>query len=452
MSSKSQEETSEEIFSYFRMLEPNSNFRMSPYMSHDSNGVFPKRTETEFCSRLLHDHYMPFANQNPMGEMPGCCALCSSPFGMYVKSVINPIRGHSYQQSPDAGQNQQKQNNQRSFKDKDSSVLLNPFAKISICNKSEFRPSPDYPCLVNNSSGNSKESLSQQPSIKLGLKKNHNISPKERPFKKINTSVLLSHKSAALGLAESFSSMQCNSSNINCTYSSESATMRSSLQNPDYPCSVNNSSQNSNDSLSQEPSIELGGKKIHGISPKESPFKKINISVLLSHIQPASSLDSSSSSTQCNSSDINYTYYSESTTMQSPLQNPDYPCLVNNSFGNSDKSLFHELNGEPAVKKFRRIPPEERDAKYFERRRKNNIAAKKSRDARRNKEDSLAKTCKEYCDITIRLEAEACFLKESVRIKEQKLEEVTASLLSFRENCEGHVKDLFDETFESFLS
>lgn len=51
-----------------------------------------------------------------------------------------------------------------------------------------------------------------------------------------------------------------------------------------------------------------------------------------------------------------------------------------------------ELKPQPMIKKSRKqfVPDELKDDKYWARRRKNNIAAKRSRDARRQKENQIA--------------------------------------------------------------
>jgi thyrotrophic embryonic factor len=51
-----------------------------------------------------------------------------------------------------------------------------------------------------------------------------------------------------------------------------------------------------------------------------------------------------------------------------------------------------ELKPQPMIKKSRKIyvPPEAKDEKYWDRRRKNNVAAKRSRDARRIKENQIS--------------------------------------------------------------
>lgn len=51
-----------------------------------------------------------------------------------------------------------------------------------------------------------------------------------------------------------------------------------------------------------------------------------------------------------------------------------------------------ELKPQPMIKKSRKqfVPEELKDDKYWARRRKNNIAAKRSRDARRQKENQIA--------------------------------------------------------------
>ena len=50
-----------------------------------------------------------------------------------------------------------------------------------------------------------------------------------------------------------------------------------------------------------------------------------------------------------------------------------------------------DLKPQPMIKKSRKVyvPDEQKDDKYWERRRKNNIAAKRSRDARRIKENQI---------------------------------------------------------------
>ena len=50
-----------------------------------------------------------------------------------------------------------------------------------------------------------------------------------------------------------------------------------------------------------------------------------------------------------------------------------------------------ELKPQPMIKKSRKVfvPDEQKDNKYWERRRKNNVAAKRSRDARRVKENQI---------------------------------------------------------------
>ncbi len=62
----------------------------------------------------------------------------------------------------------------------------------------------------------------------------------------------------------------------------------------------------------------------------------------------------------------------------------------------TDRSLAHALHGHATVaprrgrSEKRAIPVELKDSRYFERRRRNNTAAKKSRDVRKSREDDVA--------------------------------------------------------------
>ena len=79
-----------------------------------------------------------------------------------------------------------------------------------------------------------------------------------------------------------------------------------------------------------------------------------------------------------------------SPTKLSPLQPPPGPFTSPSSIGVS--SVKYQLNSQPPTprKKPKLLPDEKKDQAYWERRRKNNDAAKRSRDARRAKEDEIA--------------------------------------------------------------
>lgn len=67
---------------------------------------------------------------------------------------------------------------------------------------------------------------------------------------------------------------------------------------------------------------------------------------------------------------------------------------VSSTIGDYGHYLFHRRQrGEK-----RTIPEEQKDEKYFERRKRNNEAAKKSRDARKIREDRVSK-CYNICHI-----------------------------------------------------
>ena len=74
----------------------------------------------------------------------------------------------------------------------------------------------------------------------------------------------------------------------------------------------------------------------------------------------------------------------------SPLQPPPGPFTSPSSIGVSP--VKYHLNSPPSQprKKPKLLPDEKKDSAYWERRRKNNDAAKRSRDARRAKEDEIA--------------------------------------------------------------
>ncbi|VDI37305.1 hepatic leukemia factor [Mytilus galloprovincialis] len=89
-----------------------------------------------------------------------------------------------------------------------------------------------------------------------------------------------------------------------------------------------------------------------------------------------------------------------------------------------------ELKPQPMIKKSRKVfvPDEQKDDKYWCRRKKNNVAAKRSRDARRVKENQIAmRACYlEKCNNTLtaevqKLKKENAQLKKSLEDAQQKL-------------------------------
>ncbi|CAG0887807.1 unnamed protein product [Darwinula stevensoni] len=66
---------------------------------------------------------------------------------------------------------------------------------------------------------------------------------------------------------------------------------------------------------------------------------------------------------------------------------PDYHQVIATSY--LAHTLFHPGPRRPRSEK-RPIPEELKDERYFERRQRNNLAAKKSRDARKRREDQMA--------------------------------------------------------------
>ncbi|XP_055678198.1 transcription factor VBP [Lutzomyia longipalpis] len=79
-----------------------------------------------------------------------------------------------------------------------------------------------------------------------------------------------------------------------------------------------------------------------------------------------------------------------STTSKCPMPSPvDTQCLYEASSSSADSNLPHGLCRRQRGEK-RPIPDEQKDEKYYERRKRNNEAAKKSRDARKLREDRIA--------------------------------------------------------------
>ncbi|GBM24070.1 hypothetical protein AVEN_38272-1 [Araneus ventricosus] len=193
---------------------------------------------------------------------------------------------------------------------------------------------------------------------------------------------------------------------------------------------------------------------------KQRPFKNIDPSILIRNLpitQSATALDSGPSllSVHYNSSTTNYTECSRSAVMSLTPQklSADSPCIVNVSSCNYNESLPQQddTSGEFDGKKIHRIPPEETDEKYRERRRKNNLAKKKYRAKRKKKGDLLTLSYEELLQRNGRLETANKTLTESLRVKEMRLNMVMCSLKGFREKCEGSTKELFEETFRSLL-
>ncbi|XP_033109014.1 hepatic leukemia factor-like [Anneissia japonica] len=90
-----------------------------------------------------------------------------------------------------------------------------------------------------------------------------------------------------------------------------------------------------------------------------------------------------------------------------------------------------ELKPQPMIKKSRKVyvPDEQKDSKYWERRRKNNFAAKRSRDARRVKENQIA-ICATY------LQKE----NNAYRLKIQSLKKENLNLKKIIEEYETEMK------------
>ncbi|GBM53258.1 hypothetical protein AVEN_128424-1 [Araneus ventricosus] len=186
-----------------------------------------------------------------------------------------------------------------------------------------------------------------------------------------------------------------------------------------------------------------------------SPFKNIDPSLfryLPSQSAAALDLRPSTSFVHCNSDTRNYTGCSEwvTTNSSSKTLNPDSPYTVNGSSVECNEILMQDINGESGRRTYRRVPPEERDEIYRERRRRRNLWMKKYRAEKKN-DYVCALSRKEIIEINARINSEKKMLEESLRDKEKRLDMVIGNLLSFREKCEGLTKELFEESFKLFL-
>ncbi|KAF8796047.1 hypothetical protein HNY73_000474 [Argiope bruennichi] len=177
-------------------------------ISPESGGIFPSYVPAVFPQ----SHIANFVNSNSPGDVPGYSRLCSYPPGSILQPPFNPMYAQPYQQALQLGQNQQKQKNQRPFKSIDPAALLNllPMSQTAAalsfgsssssvhCNPSNInytdstgtttansspQRSPDSACLVNGSSGNSNESMSQDVNGEPSRKKIRRIPPEERDEK-----------------------------------------------------------------------------------------------------------------------------------------------------------------------------------------------------------------------------------------------------------------------------
>lgn len=118
------------------------------------------------------------------------------------------------------------------------------------------------------------------------------------------------------------------------------------------------------------------------------------------------------------------------------------PRIGNGDDSTQDHQLDH--NDHSRRRCGNRFPDHQKDPAYWERRRKNNEAAKRSRDARRRKEDALAMTAKELIEDKMRMTMHLTFqLKEMQKLEEENkfLKEREASLQTYLFHLESRCRD-----------
>lgn len=107
-----------------------------------------------------------------------------------------------------------------------------------------------------------------------------------------------------------------------------------------------------------------------------------------------------------------------------PPTSDSLPC----SSGSLDRLANTDDADQPARKKRHPIPEEKKDAKYWERRRKNNVAAKRSREMRRKKTEEELKTAREAIQENQKLRQEVEVLKAEINSLRRLLKDANMTL------------------------